>query len=103
MLSPMLLLKDRNTTTSLLLSKHSTGSKINETIDYEIISLNCNSSIVLSPSAVHYPTISFNSFLFDPNTASPSVTSSLKFANRSIAIAAPSFETIKYTHTHHHQ
>src|SRR6218665_209371 len=50
---------------------------------------NITGSVILSPSAVHYPTSLFNAFLFRPNTPPPSVTSSLKFADCSIAIAVP--------------
>src|SRR6218665_2139860 len=40
-------------------------------------------------SVVHHPTTSFNSIIIRSNTTPPSVTSSLKFSNRSIAVAVP--------------
>ena len=48
-------------------------------------------SALLSPSAVDNPTFLFNALLFHFNTPPPSVTSSLKFANHSVARAVPPF------------
>src|SRR6218665_182841 len=51
--------------------------------------------VLLSPSAVHHSTTSVSPFIVYPiaTLLRPSVTSSLKFANSAITIAAPRFGT----------
>ena len=61
--------------------------KIPERIEYKVISLTYNTCTsilpaLISPSVVHSPISSFKQFLFDPHT----ISSSLKFHNRSIAV-----------------
>src|SRR6218665_2126358 len=94
MLSPVLSLKPQNTTTSILFSKNTTGSKyLNEsnTNQYHSPITNFN----LSPSYMYFRqlfTIQLSRSTRISSTITllhPSVTSSLKFANSSIAIAVP--------------
>src|SRR6218665_875558 len=92
MLSPVLLLKPQNTTTSLLFSKNSTGF-IPERIEYKVISLTYNTLQSSQPSYLR------QLFTIQPPRSTrssstltllrPSVTLSLKFSNRSIAVAVP--------------
>src|SRR6218665_1744061 len=76
MLSPVLSLKPQNTTTSILFSKNTTGSKyLNEsnTNQYHspITNFNLSDLLHVFPSAVHDPTFSFNAYFFNHNTAPP--------------------------------
>src|SRR6218665_1739061 len=74
MLSPVLLLKPQNTTTSLLFSKNSTGSKyLNEknTKSYHSHITHFNPPNPHTYSVVHNPTTSFNSILIHSNPPPP--------------------------------
>ena len=90
MLSPVLLLKPQNATTSLLFSKIFTGSKIPERIEYKGISLTYNALQSSQPSylrqlfTIQPPRSTLSSSTL--TLLRPSVTSSLKFSNRSIAV-----------------
>src|SRR6218665_3000813 len=93
MLSPLLSLKPQNTTTSLLFSKKLHWLKIPERIEYKAISLTYNTLQSSQPSILR------QLFTIQPSRSTrssstltllrPSVTSSHKFANRSIAAAIP--------------
>src|SRR6218665_226890 len=93
MLSPLLSLKPQNTTTSLLFSKKLHWLKIPERIEYKAISLTYNTLQSSQPSILR------QLFTIQPSRSTrssstltllrPSVTSSHKFADRSIAIAVP--------------
>src|SRR6218665_3600272 len=94
MLSPELLLKPQNTTTSLLFSKISNGSTyLNESNTKQLSSLTYNTLQFSQPSYIR------QLFTIKPSRSTrsssaltllrPSVTSPLKFADRSIAIAVP--------------
>src|SRR6218665_293524 len=92
MLSPVLLLKPQNITTSLLFSRNSTGSKyLNE--KNIVISLTYNTLQSSQPSYLRQLfTIQPPRSIRSSSTLTllhPSVTSSLKFFNRSIAVAVP--------------
>ena len=94
MLSPVLLLKPQNTTTSLdPVLKKLHWLKIPERIEYKVISLTYNTLQSSQPSYL------LQLFTIQPPRSTrssstltllrPSVTSSLKFSNRSIAVAVP--------------
>src|SRR6218665_2042430 len=92
MLSPVLLLKPQNTTTSLLFSKNSTGSKyLNE---YNTKSYHSHTTHFNLPNPHTCVSCSPSNHLVQPDPhpltlLRPSVTSSLKFSNSSIAVAVP--------------
>src|SRR6218665_2757563 len=75
MLSPVLLLKPQNTTTSLLFSKNSTGSNTSTNrIQSHITHIQQTSILptLILTSVVHHPTTSFNPILIHSNTTPPS-------------------------------
>src|SRR6218665_2760168 len=92
MFSPVLLLKPQNIITSLLFSRNSTGSKyLNE---YNINSYHSHITRFNPPNPQTYVSCSRSNHLVQPvphplTLLRPSVTSSLKFSNRSIAVALP--------------
>src|SRR6218665_2855067 len=74
MLSPVLLLKPQNTTTSLLFSKKLHWLKIPERIEYKVITHIQHTSILptlILTSVVHHPSTSLNPIIIHSNTTPP--------------------------------